>query len=65
MLEMANNHMEESLDIRSFMRLQTRFNILVNLLLTDEQKVLFNYQRARLVRLTKADTDDGNSDNEL
>ena len=43
MLKRANNHIEESLDIRSFMRLQTRFTILVNLLLNDDQKVLFNY----------------------
>ena len=45
--EKANQQFENMLDVRSIVKTRIDLSILLNLLLTKEQRLLFNYQNQR------------------
>ena len=50
-MKKVNKHFEDQLDIRSFVRVRTNLKILLGLLYSDEQIMLFRAQRRRSVTL--------------
>ena len=65
--EKAAARFEDNLDIRSFVQVYTNLSLILDLLLTKEQKSLFRFNNARAVSLhshnpTLVDTDDSATD---
>ena len=49
LMEKVKSRFEEQLDIRSFVRVRTNLALLLRLLLTDEQLLLFRHQRRKSI----------------
>ena len=65
LMSQANDLMQNNLDIRSLFQVHASLNILLNLLLSERQRVLFKYQRRRSVSYQSSDSNEHPSSDDV